>query len=68
MNPYKNHTVFGCHGNKNSQKKLCLCKKFGYQIIILWCFEKDIKTLFFQNIWKAYLEWNTSALGMEYPK
>ena len=26
-----------------------------------------MKNLFFHKIWKAYLEWYTSALGVEYP-
>ena len=40
-----------------------------YQVINLWYFEKVIRIfIVFHKIWKTYLEWFTSALGMEYRK
>ena len=48
----------------NMVRKNDTCQK-----IILYCFEKDIGTLiFFLKIWKAYIEWYTSELEMEYLK
>ena len=69
---YENHILYGCHGNMYGQKNIYLSKDktwISYLVIILWCFEKDIRTLiFFQKFFKTYLEWYTSALGMEYLK
>ena len=47
---------------------ICMLKnlQFGYQVIILWCFENDIRTYFFHKIWKAYWKLYTNALGIEY--
>ena len=46
-------------------KNIYNCQKYNLDIR-LRCFEKYIRTLIFRKIWRAYLEWYTSALGMEY--
>ena len=65
---YKNHILYGCHGNKYGQSNLYLSKWYNLDIKChLWCFKKDIKTLiFFTAFSKAYSEGYTSAFWVEY--
>ena len=51
-------------------EKICMSKKYNLDKKL--SFDDTLKRIwkhwFFQKIWKANLEWCTSALGMEYPK
>ena len=64
-NLYKNHILYGCHGNKYGQKKYT-CQKYNLDTrLSFYDALKIISQLVFTKFGR-HMEWYTRALGMEF--